>query len=175
MADKISFADTTGLTFYRIIRNSAGLFVNGTTPEAYNPSNRTTYAVSVPETPASSGQYSVSFPALATGLYLVDVFLQAGGSPAVSDGVRWSGEYDWSGTAFRHLDAVPVDLTQSLTDVKTATVAGALHAAWTWAFGKIVEDEDALTLKLYGYNSQSVPLITHDLDSAANPSTRTPQ
>lgn len=176
MADKIAFAYTTGLTFYAILRTSAGTFVNGTTPEAYNASHRTNYALSVPEITASSGQYAVSFPSLTAGFYVVDIYRQAGGSPAASDAPPlFTGDYNWSGTAFRSLSAVNLDLTQALTDVKTATVGGALHGAWIGPFGKMILDRTNRLLKIFGWNSQVTPIATHDLDNGTAPTTRTPE
>jgi hypothetical protein len=71
--------------------------------------------------------------------------------------------------------AMTLDLTQPLADVKTSTVGGALHGAWAGAWGKMIKDVTAKTLKLFGIGSQSVAAITFDLDDGTAPTTRTPQ
>ncbi|WP_406699230.1 hypothetical protein V5E97_10170 [Singulisphaera sp. Ch08] len=68
-----------------------------------------------------------------------------------------------------------LNLSQALTDVKTATVGGALHGAWASAWGKMVKDVAGKTLKLFGYNSQSVATVTFNLDDGTDPTSRTPQ
>ena len=68
---------------------------------------------------------------------------------------------------------VSIDLTQALTNVKTATVGGALHGSWISAFGKMVRDATAKTLTLFGISATAVQV--HDLDDGTNPTTRTPE
>ena len=68
-----------------------------------------------------------------------------------------------------------IDLTQAITDPKTATVGGALAAAWAWAWGRQALDTAGKRLKLWGPgNSTETPTATHALDDAASPTTRTP-
>lgn len=70
---------------------------------------------------------------------------------------------------------VQLDLTQALTDVKTATVGGALHGAWSNAFGKVSIDIAGRLLRMFGFASQTTPLVTFDLDSSSSPTQRTPR
>jgi hypothetical protein len=70
---------------------------------------------------------------------------------------------------------VQLDLTQPLADVKTGTVGGALHGAWASAFGMVSIDIAGKLLRMFGFNSQTTPLVTFDLDSSSRPTQRTPR
>ena len=93
-----------GLTLYQTIRRqSDGQYWTGSVFEAFNAAHWTSYAQALAKLVISAGtqaNYHADFPALAAGTYLTDVFVQAGSSPAVTDGPpRWTGEIEWDGSA----------------------------------------------------------------------------
>ena len=66
--------------------------------EAWNDANIANY--DIPLTDHDGNHYSVDFPAgIAANKYKVDLFIQAGGSPADGDWSPTSGWMDWDGTA----------------------------------------------------------------------------
>ncbi len=71
--------------------------------------------------------------------------------------------------------AMTLDLTQAITNVKTATVGGALHGGWATAFGKMVQDTVAKTLSVFGIAGTPTPIEIHDLDDGTSPLVRTPR
>ncbi len=100
----------TGATIYGTVRSEAGTYWNVATSalETLDPthwynagSNR--YNVAMNETPASSYYYVGTFPATAaSGHYYIDVYVQAGAGPAISDPtpVTISGYWDKDAAAF---------------------------------------------------------------------------
>jgi hypothetical protein len=84
---------------------------------------------------------------------------------------------DSGGNAFTYVSptgaVVTLDLTQPLTNVTTSTVGGALHGGWAVAFGNMIRDATAKTLRLFGINDTAIR--TFDLDDGTNPTTRTHQ
>jgi len=68
-----------------------------------------------------------------------------------------------------------LNLTQTVTDVQTATVGGALSGAWATAWGKIVKNVVAKTLGAWGPgNSSGTASKTFTLDDGTSPTSRTP-
>lgn len=90
-----------GLTLYQTVRNSLGQYWTGTVFENRNASNWSEYAESLTKSVISANvqaNYSANFPSLPAGTYRVDVYVQSGGSPAITDGApRWSGQVFWNG------------------------------------------------------------------------------
>jgi hypothetical protein len=104
-ANELFWRDTkTGQTEYATIRNASRQYWNTQTPalESLTVANWANYAVTLSETPASSYFYVGSWPAaLSTaGWYWVDVFEQAGGSPAISDTLVGTYDAYWDGSNF---------------------------------------------------------------------------
>lgn len=101
MAGEIHTQDllaTTGLTLYAVVRTSADRVANGTSLETYNASHWTSYAIAL--TDRGAGYYDATFPALAAGVYWVEVRQQAAGSPAITDLIFDSAEkLFWNGTS----------------------------------------------------------------------------
>lgn len=116
----IEYEDSTqtGKTLYALARNAAGLWLNDTTPEAYNAADWTSYAIALTETGAS-GYFTASTPALPAGTYVVGVRLRAGATPAVSDLSLGSFEGYWDGVSWHtgpaFVDALNPTLMQLLT------------------------------------------------------------
>jgi hypothetical protein len=57
-----------------------------------------TYAVNLPETPSSSYRYLGSLTGIPAGDLTVEIYLQAGASPAITDSVLASGATVWDGS-----------------------------------------------------------------------------
>lgn len=78
--------NATGATIYAVVRSEAGTVWNGSALEARTVANWATYDVAMPETPAGGFYYVGTFPATAAeGWYAIDVYVQAGAGPAISD------------------------------------------------------------------------------------------
>jgi hypothetical protein len=95
--------DKTGGTFYATLNNAAGEYWDTTGTPAYEtlvPASWGDYDIALTETPASSYQYVVAVPATLTADALVyaTVYEQAGGSPAITDPVVYTGMFWWDGT-----------------------------------------------------------------------------
>jgi len=103
MASEISWRHSaTGATLYATIRTAARTMWNGSSLEALTVANWGDYDIALTETPASSYFYVGSWPAaLSTaGWYWVDIFAQAGESPAISDTLQATMLGYWDGTTF---------------------------------------------------------------------------
>ncbi len=104
MASELSWrSSATGSTVYATVRSSAGrTYWNGSALETLTVANWGNYDIAMPETPASSYFYVGDWPAALTtvGWYYVDVYLQAGASPAISDGILGTMLGYWNGTTF---------------------------------------------------------------------------
>jgi len=97
MADEIIFAFDKDSTLYTRAFNSSGQVWNGSSFEDWVDGNVGNYDISL--TDKSSGQYIGDFPTTAAGRFKVNVYLQAGGSPAITDTVVGTGEILWDGTS----------------------------------------------------------------------------
>ena len=111
--NEIQALGVTGKTLYGIVRNNSAQLWNGSTFETYTPSHYATYPVALAEQ-GVTGYYVGSFPTgIATaGLYNIDVRLQAGGSPAVSDSATGGFTVQWGGTAEATYAALASDYQQ---------------------------------------------------------------
>ena len=89
MANEIHIDYDSGNTLYAIIRNSSGQvnIVAGATFEDYTAANIANYVITLTENGDGSGRYVGSFNANlnVAGRYTIQVFLQAGASPADGD------------------------------------------------------------------------------------------
>ena len=103
MANEIQIRHTeTGSSLYAVIRNSANQYWETTLPgfQTLSPGDWHDYEITLTEFPAGGYTYVGTFPAaIGVGLYSVDIYEQAGGSPAITDQLIASGEMNWSGTA----------------------------------------------------------------------------
>lgn len=115
MAGEIQYGHpTAGNTLYAVVTTPVGTWLNGTTAEAYNASNWTSYAIALTEFGASA-LYRGTFPVVAAGAYYVHVRERLGGAAAVTDPVVGGpATVYWSGTAI-----------MTLADVVLATPAEA--------------------------------------------------
>lgn len=126
---------TTGLTLYAIIHNLSTNQVWRTDTnvwEAYNSAHWTSYALALAEQ-ASSGYYSAAYPAGITNTLTSEaIYVQAGGSPALSDAPSiaslQSQGVNANGIGFNALAAG--NLAQSAGSMMQGSVAaGTLQAA----------------------------------------------
>ena len=86
-------ASTPGATFFI---PAGSQFLNGTALESFNAAHWTQYANAMPV--ATDGNYYGNFPAVADGQFQVTVYVQQGSSPAQTDPVLTSGDFDWAPT-----------------------------------------------------------------------------
>lgn len=103
MASEISWRDaSTGITAYCTIRSSARTMWNGSALEALTVANWANYDVALTETPASSYFYVGDWPATLTtvGWYWLDIYSQAGETPAIDDTMLGTIVGYWNGTTF---------------------------------------------------------------------------
>lgn len=139
MANEIKFPARalTGETLYAVVLNSAGAAYNGSTFETLEADNWATYDIALTESD-SLGIWLGTFPAVAAGLYAIQIYQQAGASPATSDEQVGVGTLDWSGSA--ESTARTLLRTETLIDGKTvveslqiiaATTAGKVSGAGT--------------------------------------------
>lgn len=94
---------TTGWTVYAVLRSATGTVWNGSSFEAFNASNWATYDLALTEQ-GTTGYYVGNMPAVAAGVYAVEVRRQTGGSPAAAvatDPFLGGGDLDWDGTVLR--------------------------------------------------------------------------
>ena len=136
--------DDAAETIYAIIRNMAGQFLAGATPETFEAANWATYDIALAQvdstSPPSSGNaaFQGTFPAVAAGFYWLDIYIQAGGSPAQTDWLLRQTLYYWDGTNLRpagsHLGEV------DSTGTETITVQKAIEALLAWSAGKLTVD-----------------------------------
>lgn len=130
MAAELQLAHgTTGRTLYAVLRSATGTVYNtaGAAFEAYNASNWTSYDIALTEQ-GTSGYYVGDMPAVAAGIYAVEVRWQAGGSPATTDTTVGSGEVNWTGTVVAALSDVKTK-TDQLTFTSANKVDSTLQAA----------------------------------------------
>lgn len=116
MANEITLGYTTGATLYAVVTSSTGSYWNGTAFEGFVAGHWSTYAIALAEA-SGSGQYFGNFPAAGGGAYTVEIYAQAGGSPATTDGPPIAtGQMQWNGTA-----EVPLSSLATFTAAQVAT------------------------------------------------------
>jgi len=145
MANEVSYRHTaTGETLYFTIRNTARQMWNTAgTPafETLTVANWTDYDIAMSESPASSYLYAGDFPAVSgnmvAGLYWVDIYKRAGGSPAISDVLQGSFFGYWDGTAYKFWadDLIPTGMSGVAAAVWDKLVADHLTSG---TFGALV-------------------------------------
>lgn len=75
---------SSGVTLYAHVRNISGQIWNGSSFEAYNVANWSTYDIAMTEDP-SSGYYKANVPGISESKYRIACYEQLGGSPATAD------------------------------------------------------------------------------------------
>jgi len=121
----VEFVYPSGSTVYTIIRKPADATVWQTTTStfvAWNNANIANYDVALAD--GSGDYYSVTFPAgIAAGTYGASVYLQAGGTPAITDIILGSDSMASSG--YPSVDVVEIEATDATTYIETRTLASA--------------------------------------------------
>jgi hypothetical protein len=138
MAGELQYRHSaTGATLYALLRNESGQVWNGSAFETQVNANWTTYAITLTETPASGYFYIGNMPAATAGVYHGEVYLRAGGTPAITDGREsYFDEFHWNGTAVvQPLPNVASGAAGGVRDVAmvggTTQTAGDLYTAIT--------------------------------------------
>ena len=138
MANEISWRHTaTGAALYTTIRSAARTMWNTAgTPalEALTVVNWADYDIALTETPASSYFYVGAWPAGLTtaGWYWLDIYVRAGGSPAIGDALTGGLVVWWDGTTAKPwaTDTAQIAGTaQTAGDVVADVAATHVHAA----------------------------------------------
>ncbi len=106
MANEIQILhDDAAETVYAIVRNIAGQFYAGATPETYDSANWGDYDIPLSQvdvtSPPTSGNVAMqgTFPAVAAGFYWLDVYIRAGANPAQTDLLLASLLVYWNGSS----------------------------------------------------------------------------
>ncbi len=95
----------TGETIYANLENDAGLIVNGTALEAYNPANIADYAIAMTEQ-AKPGNFTASTPSIPAGYYTQSAYVRSGATPAADDVEVGRGRLRWNGEAWEEVALV---------------------------------------------------------------------
>lgn len=103
MSNEIVFEhDTSAVSLYAVISNAAGQRWNTAAAafQAHADGSWTDYDIALTEQ-GTSRKYQGNFPTgiITAGMYLVTIYLRAGGSPAITDTKLGAGSIDWSGSA----------------------------------------------------------------------------
>ena len=121
MANEIQIIhDDAAETIYTVVRNMAGQFYAGATPETFTVANWATYAIALAQVDsAASGNVALqgTCPAVDAGFYWLDTYRQGGATPAQTDYhlksllCYWDGanlvpSEDWVGRMMRSAMAV---------------------------------------------------------------------
>jgi len=124
MANEIQIThDDAAETIYAIVRNTAGQWYVGATPETYESTHWSTYAVALTAvdttSPPTTGNIAVqgTFPALAAGFYWLDIYVRAGGSAAQTDYRLSSRLVYWNASslaAARNLPPAPLSVASGV-------------------------------------------------------------
>ena len=159
----------TGDTLYAVVRNAAGQHwdVAGAAFETLVPGSWGDYDIAMAESPAGGYQYVAAVPAaLAAGWVLVDVYLRAGGAPAITDTLLATGLWYYDGSA------VVVDgLDTALADgIAPTTALAAMMAA---LFGKAAVAGATVSFKKRDGATEIVN-VTHDAAGNRTAGTLTP-
>jgi hypothetical protein len=123
MARETDILTVDGLVLYQTIRRAGdGFYWTGSAFEVFNSGHWASYALPLTKAVLSANvqaDYHADFPVVPAGVYVVDLYVRADGSAAVTDGPpRYSGKMSWAGTA-----EVLVPATDSSGFVTTANPA----------------------------------------------------
>lgn len=98
MANKVQIVGVQGSNLYYLIWDNNANVWNGSAFVAYNDSNWDTYVNSLSES-GTCGYFVATFPVnVPPGVYAIDVRVQEGGSPAVSDNSFGNETLEWTGS-----------------------------------------------------------------------------
>jgi hypothetical protein len=150
MANEIQADYTSGSTLYAVIRNRAGQVWCAAQQalESWGAGGHTVDDYDIPLTDRNGGRYVGDFDVdVPAGSYCVQVFLQAGASPADTDTLVCSRDVMWTGAG-------------ELTPLKILA-------------NKAAQDTTTNDVTYYDDDSQS-PLMTHVWEHGASTTTRTP-
>lgn len=139
MASELSWRHTaTGATLYATIRDASRQYwstAGSPAFEALTVANWANYALTGSETPSSGYFYVFTWPTGLTsaGWYWVDLYVRAGGAPAISDTLAATLLGYWDGTKFspEATDAVHVGGTAQTAGDLAATLAAIKGVGWT--------------------------------------------
>lgn len=167
MSNEIRFQADSGSTLYALIRAAGGTVWKPSTAEfvAWVDGNIGDY--DIPLTDRSGGLYEADFPALAAGLYAVQVRKQAGASPAADDEIVSDGLMPWSGSAVVSLGALATAVDtraapgdkMDLVDAPNATAVTALQSGLSTLTAQQVWEYAVRTLSAFGF---TVPATVAD-------------
>ena len=118
MANELQSATTSGLTIYCVLIDEEGQIWNGANFVAINGANWTDYDIALTE--STAGIYLGDMPSVDSGEYMIVVYDQAGGSPAITDTIVETKDIVWDGTE-------PIDLTDTPYLVWDEVLTGATH------------------------------------------------
>ena len=160
---------TSGSTIYAVITRADGKYANGTTPETYNASNWTSYAVAMTET-GVIGDFYATMPALPAGLYRFAAYIRAGGSPATSDVKCWVQDQlqYWDGSAFVSSAQVITGIAGTINQQSPASPATILQDADGYALVRNAAGDDIASADDVATVSTAVTDATSTIVDAVN-------
>lgn len=170
MADKVIVPHTdSGRTLYFQIRDTSGFVWNGSSFEAYNAANWTTYDIALTEQ-GSSTVYTATFPSIAAGQYSLIGFEQVGVSPAEGDFIVAAADVTWDGSQLLDLMDVQDHGDSNWAGASASAVASAVWSAGSrtlTGFGTLVSDivtavwgAASRTLSAFGFTVTTSPDVT---------------
>lgn len=127
MANEIVFSYDKGSTLYARMFSLTGQVYDDTVERMVNWSDGDVGDYDIPLTDMTSGQYIADFPTAIgqSGRFKINIYKQAGASPAITDTVIGTGEILWSLTAEIHgADEDDVTDAHETTDDLIDTVIG---------------------------------------------------
>jgi hypothetical protein len=162
----------TGWTVYTRLKNESGLIWQ-TTTSTYVPyvvANVANYALSTPETPATSTDYEATMPVgSAAGNYSWAHYRQTGGSPTIADPLVGNGSGYWDGSAFSSGAA-----GASVADIFARPIGGgtfeeAILAQAAVAAGRLTQSSDGTADTFHDFKDPTTPRVA----STSTPTERT--
>jgi hypothetical protein len=137
MANEIKTVYKSGSTVYAVILSPSIQVWNGSTFENLTSMNWTTYKIALTEQIAGIFIGSIPSGIVTSGTYMILIYLQAGGTPTVTDIPVGGWQTAWSGTGEVSSLNAQLDMTQAVPASNTAESLGdALNAARADGFGK---------------------------------------
>lgn len=116
-------ADLIGKTLYMLIHDDQARVWNGTAFVAYDDTDRATYAIAMTPGADETSLFTATIPAaLAGSTYMPTAFVQAGGSPALTDETAREGTLNWSGTGVITLYSISQQLVAIAAQLAAAVV-----------------------------------------------------
>ncbi len=156
---KVSSNALAGETLYANLENDAGLIVNGTALEAYNPANIAAYAIPMTEQ-AKPGNFTAATPAIPAGYYTQTAYIRSGATPAADDvevgrgRLRWDGE-EWEESARQSTLEDVEERTQNLPDNPAAVSDVQLSVNVTPLVGQVGQADPGPALVGYLHSSDT--------------------